>query len=268
MAKRSSGGKMRTTASTMDTIKSSAVTIWLFGLLTFSLSFRGETGMPSSFSLSPWAANSSKTRWASLKQRSQGFIKLPMSAVCSNALAIIWLCSPNTSAPCSDTSAPSKACECIWKSKDNSLIISLCLMRSVCRMAWMMLLLMSLYSPFSTSAKTLASGLLRIWKSLEQCMFSRGDRSLYITASSCAVSTRKALPRPKWPKSWPMAAIDNQNCSASVKKAPASTSWKLIAKECSTSRAWEKLWNGIGWYIFSAMVTKFIMTGSGKIIWM
>mmetsp|Transcript_61428 Transcript_61428/g.183074 ORF Transcript_61428/g.183074 Transcript_61428/m.183074 type:complete len:314 (-) Transcript_61428:1292-2233(-) len=233
----SSCGKMCTMASTMGAIMNSAITICELGLLTFSLSFSMDTGTPSSFSLSPWRANSSKMRCASFWHSSQGFMGLPMSAECSSAFAIIWPCSLSTSAPCSLSSEPSKSCECIWKSRASSLIISLCFVTSVWRIAWMMPLLIALYSPFSTSANTFASGSLSSSKSFEQCMFSRGDLSLYITAMSCPISTRKELLKPTWPRSWPMAATASQNCSASVKKLPASMSWKLRAKECSTSSA-------------------------------
>mmetsp|Transcript_57136 Transcript_57136/g.138138 ORF Transcript_57136/g.138138 Transcript_57136/m.138138 type:complete len:347 (+) Transcript_57136:758-1798(+) len=86
-------------------------------------------------------------------------------------------------------------------------------------------------------------------------MFSRGERSLYCSASSWPTSERKPLFTPGWPMSCAIPAMSSVCCSSSERKPSEQVACMMRAAACTTSRACAKLWNGTGRYSFSTAVT-------------
>mmetsp|Transcript_74337 Transcript_74337/g.193885 ORF Transcript_74337/g.193885 Transcript_74337/m.193885 type:complete len:213 (-) Transcript_74337:474-1112(-) len=129
---------------------------------------------------------------------------------------------------------------------------------SVCRMAAMMPLRISLYTCPSFVGNTLQSGRCTMRKRVAQCIISKGDESLYFTARSCEVSTRNWLFTPKCPASCPIAAIISEYWKSSVRKS-STLLISLIQRATvhSTSMPWEKLWYGFGTYAASTAATNF-----------
>mmetsp|Transcript_6036 Transcript_6036/g.17879 ORF Transcript_6036/g.17879 Transcript_6036/m.17879 type:complete len:355 (+) Transcript_6036:329-1393(+) len=116
---------------------------------------------------------------------------------------------------------------------------------SVLRIAWMHTSRASRCLSRLSEEKTSLPGVLMISNNVAQCMFSRGDVSLYRMAISCEVSTKNSLFTPGWPTSWHTAlmsmAYSSSQENTSFARVP---KWANIANNvCDTSTACDQLWN-------------------------
>mmetsp|Transcript_97445 Transcript_97445/g.297757 ORF Transcript_97445/g.297757 Transcript_97445/m.297757 type:complete len:250 (+) Transcript_97445:522-1271(+) len=236
-----------------------------FGLFSFSRSFKNCTGIPSIFSWSPWAKNSSKHTIAQARVVSQALHGLETSAECNmhSSTSILVSACVKTSISAMLLAAdwfPStlllKISWFIWYVICKSFTIAPCPIMSVCKMTSMQFFRASRYCSFDNLPNTFICGSPTSVYSLAQCMFSRGDRSLYCNANSWPTSDKNPLLTPGWPRSCASAAISNTYCSSSVRKVSELISVINRDTPCKTSMACAKLWKGTGRYSFSTAPTK------------